>query len=85
MNTSEKNPFTATPIYYIVVEQNYPQAGFYLSIGKILRVFDTTTAQVDRLHREHIMPLINEGRNVQGVCYYREPGNPFREASHNGQ
>jgi hypothetical protein len=63
------------PIYYVIVEIRFD--GRYV-VNYIRKVIPTTTDEMDKMWRREIATLIDQGINVQGLVFYREPENPLR-------
>ena len=68
------------PIYYIVVEYHDYQMTY--TVGRILMVFECDITDIDRLYREHVVPLqYQSGGRINTVMFYRQPSSSFLGAA----
>lgn len=69
------------PIYYVICEESVSKPPSYITVWRIIKVVETTMDDLDTIWKREMKPLIENGMNVQGLLFYREPDNPFKEHS----
>ena len=65
------------PIYYILVEGK--PFMFQFQVWHIIKVIPCDIRDIDRLWRQEGEPLMQLGRQITPMIFYREPANPFEE------
>ncbi len=66
------------PIYYIVCEMKPAYPGMW-TVWYIIKVIECDIEDYRKLYEQEVAPLLQNGRNIQGMMFHREPANPFRE------
>jgi hypothetical protein len=74
-------PPVDTPLYFVVAERDQSLENMPLGAYRILKVFKCTASQVDVIYSTFVAPLYNSGRSIQTFTFFREPANPFADAT----
>jgi hypothetical protein len=67
------------PIYYVIMEMKRIP-GVYISVWDILKVISCDLEDASGIYDKEVGPLqYGTGRQIQTMCFYREPANPLQE------